>query len=186
MDDKKILVLLACYNGEEYIYEQINSIFNQKINNSIFLLISDDCSTDNTVQIILTAKKKYKSIKLLQNTKNLGFSKNFYNLVCKASYLKNYDYVAFSDQDDIFLRNKFLKQILNFNNPKYVGQSSSVRCFGNSNKILSQSSSFKNYDFLFEGAGQGCTFLLKIDFFKDFRKFIIMNFDLVSKFIFHD
>ena len=47
MEDKKILVLLACYNGEDYIYEQISSIFSQQ-NASIFLLISDDCSSERS------------------------------------------------------------------------------------------------------------------------------------------
>ena len=84
MEDKKILVLLACYNGEDYIEEQISSIFNQN-NCSIFLLISDDCSSDNTIRKILSAKKKYKNIKLIQNTKNLGFSINFwYKIVPSA------------------------------------------------------------------------------------------------------
>ena len=55
MDDaQKIDILLATYNGEKYLEEQIESILNQTYKN-IHLIISDDCSTDRTRDIL----KKY-------------------------------------------------------------------------------------------------------------------------------
>ena len=58
---KTVDILLATYNGEQFITEQIESILNQTYKN-FRLLISDDCSTDNTRQIISEYVKKDKRI----------------------------------------------------------------------------------------------------------------------------
>lgn len=183
----KTLVLLATYNGSKYLIDQIESIYNQK-DCQITLIVSDDCSSDDTLQVIQKMQKKFNNIYFLTNKSNLGFSKNFYNLIISDMCLMdNFDYVAFADQDDIYVNDKFVSQINYFNNDKkIVGQSSSVKCFGQSTSILHQSSNTTRYDFLFEGAGQGCTFLFTYEFFKEFRIFVKNNYTLVSKFIFHD
>ena len=53
MDESRVDILLATYNGEAYLAEQIESIISQSYSNWR-LLISDDCSTDHTVEIIKT------------------------------------------------------------------------------------------------------------------------------------
>ena len=73
----KIEILMATYNGEKYIEEQIDSIINQTYTNWE-LLIRDDKSKDNTASIIEEYEKKDSRIKLLRDEKgNLGFVKNF-------------------------------------------------------------------------------------------------------------
>jgi len=183
----KILILLATYNGAKYLNDQVKSIINQE-KCDVTLIISDDCSSDGTSRVIKRLQKKFNNIYYLSNKLNLGFSKNFYKLIISDKCLMdNYDYVAFADQDDIFVNNKFMTQIGHFNkDKKIVGQSSSVKCFGKSTSTLHQSSKITSFDFLFEGAGQGCTFLLTFDFFKELRLFVKNNYSLVSKFIFHD
>lgn len=100
--NEKIEILMATYNGEKYIKEQINSIINQTYTNWK-LLIRDDGSKDKTVEIIKEYEKKDDRIKLLEDNKgNLGFVKNFEELT-KNSKEK---YVMFSDQDDYWLENK--------------------------------------------------------------------------------
>jgi glycosyltransferase, family 2 len=100
--NEKIEILMATYNGEKYIKEQINSIINQTYPNWR-LLIRDDGSKDKTVEIIKEYEKKDDRIKLLEDNKgNLGFVKNFEELT-KNSKEK---YVMFSDQDDYWLENK--------------------------------------------------------------------------------
>ena len=181
----KIIVLMATYNGEKYIQDQILSIFNQE-QCHITLLISDDGSTDNTLKIINKLKSKFKRIKLLsRKNKRVGFSDNFYSLFIKCN-LANYDYVAISDQDDIFCRNKLSTQIKYLKKYNYAASSSSVRCFGSSDSLLSQSSNITKYDFLFEGAGQGCTFIIDRKNFIEFQHFLKLNIDLVKNFYFHD
>jgi glycosyltransferase involved in cell wall biosynthesis len=102
---KKIAILLATYNGEKYIKEQINSLIKQKISGSISLFISDDGSTDKTILIIknLVKNTKIKIKKILHvNFKNPYL--NFLNLIQNVP--SSYDYYFFCDQDDVWLENK--------------------------------------------------------------------------------
>ncbi len=180
-----VLVLMATFNGEKYLREQIESIFNQK-NCNVSVLVSDDCSSDNTVKLLNKLKNQYINIEIIRNKKKFKHSgQNFYSLIAKCNISK-FDFIAFSDQDDIFHKFKFITQINKIYNSPVIGSSSAVKCFGYNNNILSQSFKKKQYDHLFEGAGQGCSFLLKKQFFSELQDFVIENIDLISKFVFHD
>lgn len=98
---KTVDILLATYNGEQYLVEQIESILNQTYKD-FRLLISDDCSTDNTKQIIKDYEKKDKRIQVFFQEKNVGVVQNFEFLMKKVES----DYFMFSDQDDIWKENK--------------------------------------------------------------------------------
>lgn len=105
MMQEKIDILMATYNGEKYLKEQIDSILNQTYKN-IQLIISDDCSTDKTREIL----KKYEQndkIKIFYQDKNLGYIKNFEFL------LKNVesDLYMLSDQDDVWKKEKVEKSV---------------------------------------------------------------------------
>ena len=185
MKKKKILVLLASFNGNKYIKSQIDSIFNQK-NTTINLLISDDGSTDNTIQIVKTLKKKYKKIKIIKNLKyKTNPAGNFYNLF-ENSNPKKYDFIALSDQDDIFNSNKFFLSTNILIKKNFDCISSPVKTFGAHKHILKQSKKISKYDFCFEGAGQGCTFVMKSSFFSNFRNFFLRNKNIISNFYYHD
>ena len=92
-----ISIAMATYNGAEFVAEQIESILMQTYTD-FELIISDDCSKDNTVEILNQFASKDKRIKVIVNEKNLGFKKNFEKIIslCKG------DYIAFCDQDDIW------------------------------------------------------------------------------------
>lgn len=92
-----ISIAMATYNGAEFVAEQIESILVQTYTD-FELIISDDCSNDNTVEILKKYASKDKRIKVIVNENNLGFKKNFEKLLplCKG------DYIAFCDQDDIW------------------------------------------------------------------------------------
>lgn len=94
---KKVQVLMSTYNGEKYLREQIDSILAQK-GVEVHLLVRDDGSKDNTVEII----KKYKGIEIIQ-AKNVGATNSFLNLIELAG---DYDYYAFADQDDVWDEDK--------------------------------------------------------------------------------
>jgi len=96
----KIGVCLACYNGSNYIVEQIESILNQIGQNDV-LCISDDSSTDDTVLKVQGINDK--RIILHINSENIGYVLNFQNTL---SMLQNCDYIFFSDQDDIWVSNR--------------------------------------------------------------------------------
>lgn len=96
-------ILMATYNGEKYIDDQINSIINQTYNNWI-LYIHDDGSTDKTIKIIKSYTEKYpnKILFLEDNMKNLGATQNFAWLLKHSKS----DYIFLCDQDDVWLPNK--------------------------------------------------------------------------------
>ena len=99
----KTSIVLASFNGSQFIEEQLVSIHNQT-QTVDEVLIFDDKSTDNTVEICKKFIKKYKldnwSITINQN--QLGVFQNFINGACSASG----DIIFFSDQDDIWLDHK--------------------------------------------------------------------------------
>lgn len=101
MDKKLISVAMCTYNGGKYLKEQLDSIINQTYKN-IEIIICDDGSSDNTIEIIKEYSKKYSFIKLFQNEANLGFVKNFE----KSISLCSGDYIALADQDDIWKEKK--------------------------------------------------------------------------------
>jgi glycosyltransferase involved in cell wall biosynthesis len=106
-----ISVCMASYNGSKYIKNQITSILNQ-LAKSDQLVIVDDCSFDNTVNIIESLKDS--RIKLFKNTKNIGVVGTFNRALKHA----NGDIIFLSDQDDEWLDNKvsFIKNFFISNN----------------------------------------------------------------------
>lgn len=94
-----VSIAMATYNGEKYIREQLDSIIAQSYNN-IEIIIVDDCSTDNTPNII----KNYSDnrITLIEGKKNIGCTATFE----KAIKLCQGEYIALCDQDDIWHKNK--------------------------------------------------------------------------------
>jgi glycosyltransferase involved in cell wall biosynthesis len=96
-----VSVAMATYNGSSYIEAQLDSIFRQTHKN-IELIIVDDCSTDNTVSLIQQYQKLHANIKLFHNTVNLGVVKTF----ARAMSLCQGEFIALSDQDDIWFENK--------------------------------------------------------------------------------
>ena len=105
MENPKLCILLASYNGEKYIKEQLDSIINQTYKNWE-LIIRDDGSKDETMTILNKYEKKDERIKILRDDKgNLGFLKNFEELLFNAKE----EFVLFSDQDDFWLKNKLEK-----------------------------------------------------------------------------
>jgi len=107
MNDKKLVSIALCtYNGDAYLKQQLDSIVNQSYP-EIELIVVDDCSSDNTLNILKEYSAKYSFIKLFINPQNLGYIRNFE----KAMSLCNGDFIALSDQDDIWDLNKIEKQV---------------------------------------------------------------------------
>lgn len=98
----KVAVLLATFNGEKFIKEQLDSIINQSYKD-FTLYISDDGSTDGTVEMIKEYQKKYPSIiTVLDEHKPTGSAcKNFLYLLEQVAS----DVYLFCDQDDVWLEN---------------------------------------------------------------------------------
>ncbi len=96
-----ISVALCTYNGSKHLREQLDSIVNQNYPH-LEIIVVDDCSTDDTFRILKEYAANDSRIKCFANDRNLGFNKNFE----KALRLTSGDYIAISDQDDIWDLNK--------------------------------------------------------------------------------
>ena len=102
---QKVDILLATYNGEKYLKEQIESVLSQTYDN-IQIIISDDCSTDKTREILKEYEKNDK-IKVFYQEKNLGYVKNFEFLL---KHVENELYML-CDQDDVWKKEKIEKSV---------------------------------------------------------------------------
>ena len=102
----KISVVMCTYNGGKYLKEQLDSILEQSYPVDE-IIIQDDCSTDDTVDILRGYEKKYDNIHVYVNEKNLGFTENFWSVLGRAVN----EYIAISDQDDIWLPDKIERQM---------------------------------------------------------------------------
>lgn len=102
---EKIIILLSTYNGELYIKEQLDSLINQQ-GVDIHIVVRDDGSSDNTVDIIGNFIAEYPDRITLIKGKNMGVAKSFLWLMEYAYHLPNCKYFAFCDQDDVWKDNK--------------------------------------------------------------------------------
>jgi teichuronic acid biosynthesis glycosyltransferase TuaG len=101
-----VSIITPTYNSEKYIKQMIDSVINQSYKNWE-LLITDDCSTDNTIQIVQEFIKNNNRIKLFRLSKNsgAGISRNYSIKMAQGKY------IAFCDSDDLWHPNKLKNQI---------------------------------------------------------------------------
>ncbi len=105
-----VTVLMCTYNGQEYIEAQIRSIVDQTHKN-LKLVISDDGSTDKTIEIIRNVAARSAQTINVRSGPSLGFATNFLSLA--VDHTINGDYFAFSDQDDVWAPEKIQAAIQN-------------------------------------------------------------------------
>jgi glycosyltransferase involved in cell wall biosynthesis len=116
--NKKVSVIIPCYNVEAYVEVALLSIIHQTYKNLEIICI-DDCSTDNTFDILSRIAKSDSRIVLLRNEQNLKLIKT----LNKAIGLATGDYIARMDADDFSLPERIEKQLsfLEKNNLKVCG-----------------------------------------------------------------
>lgn len=164
MEKKLVSIAIATYNGEKYLRKQLESIYNQSYKN-IEVIVCDDCSTDKTIEILREYEKKY-GLKIFINEFNLGYVKNFE----KAISLCNGNYIALSDQDDIWLEEKIEILIKEIGNNLLIH--SDCELIDDNDNIIQKSwkkeiFSHQCYeDFLFSNVVTGCTILFKRELLK--------------------
>lgn len=110
-EEPLVSIALCTYNGGRFLSQQLDSILTQTYRN-LEIVIVDDCSTDNTIDIVAQYAQKDNRIKFYRNENNLGFNKNFE----KTVRLTNGDYISISDQDDIWLPGKIETLVKNISN----------------------------------------------------------------------
>ncbi|MCO4783722.1 MAG: glycosyltransferase [Candidatus Cloacimonetes bacterium] len=116
-----ISILIPVYNGAPYIEQCLDSVISQSYQN-IEILVSDNCSTDNTVDLIKSPK--YTHVRLLVKDDNIGFQKNVHSLISTA----NGDYAIILCADDFWHSDDLLSSyVTNMNNDNIAFQFSSIK-----------------------------------------------------------
>ncbi|MGR5431114.1 glycosyltransferase [Vibrio astriarenae] len=184
---QKVCVLMAVYNGSQYLDEQISSILGQsKVDVELYIRL--DPSTDNSESIIRRYSDKYENIHpIFPSAPSGSAGQNFFNLMLDVDF-ESYDYVAFADQDDIWFNNKLSRADESIIEHDAAGYSGDVIAWwesGKQQKIVKSSPQGK-YDYLFESAGPGCTFVLRIDLARELKHYLKSLGDDVKSLWLHD
>lgn len=103
MTQYKVSIIMATYNGQKYVLQQLDSLRKQS-QQADEVIICDDCSTDNTFSFIQNYVKTngLKHWKVERNSKNIGWKQTFWHLLHEAKH----EFVFLSDQDDIWAQHK--------------------------------------------------------------------------------
>lgn len=106
---RRCLVLMATYNGQAYLRPQIESILRQS-EVDVQILITDDCSSDHSFEIASEYASKDSRVYSRRNLTNKGVANNFMSMIASIDP-NSVDYVAFSDQDDVWLKDKLVTAV---------------------------------------------------------------------------
>lgn len=183
----RFAVLLAAYNGESWISDQLDSILGQSaVNVSIF--ISVDRSTDATLALCEQRARADNRISILPYGDRFGSAgRNFYRLVADVE-TSHFDFVAFSDQDDLWLPDKLSRAVEVLSSSKAKVYSSDVIAFWKDGRqeILKKSHCQRRYDHFFEAAGPGCTYVFTQQAYLVVKAFMLEHLDHCQTIALHD
>lgn len=157
----KIAVLLAAYNGEPFIVSQVNSILSQ-LDVDVDLYIRDDGSTDKTADVIQSFASLVNVTIIEDDASTRSAAGNFFKILSQIE-IENYDYVAFADQDDIWDPEKLKRAHAKIAEGDHEGYSADLIAYSNSKghaQYLKKSYPAKDFDYLFQGASAGCTYVM--------------------------
>ena len=183
----KVAVLLAAFNGAQWLEEQVISILNQE-NIELSLFINVDSSSDGTEVLVSDLCKKYPQIQHLEFGKRFGgAAQNFYHLLSSVDF-DSYEFIALADQDDIWLPNKLKRAISCLSILKAQAYSSDATAFWESGKEVGIIKSQRQtpWDFLFEAAGPGSTYVFTQNLALQIQQMLIHKQALVSSIYMHD
>ncbi len=177
-----ISIVMATYNGEEYLEEQLESIKNLTYKN-IEVIISDDNSTDSTMEILEKFQKDYPCT-IVKNTGKNGVNYNFEN----GLKLVKGEYIALCDQDDIWYPNKLEILLENIDDFDLIHSGVDLidelgEPHSDKGKVAEYGKDYTSFvyfeNFVVAGWVLGCTSLIKRELFKSSP-------DFVDEMFFHD
>lgn len=139
----KVSVIMSVYNGSRYLWESIGSILSQTFTDFELILIND-CSTDNSWEIINEYAKKDERIVLVNNQENIGLTKS----LNKGLKIARGEYIARQDADDISLPDRLLIQT------NFLDKHNDVGAIGSNAETISEKGEFlENRCLPFESEG---------------------------------
>jgi glycosyltransferase involved in cell wall biosynthesis len=158
-DLPRVTVLLATFNGAKYLEEQLSSLVSQE-GVEVEVIVNDDGSTDETIYILEKWRTKG-LIVAISESRSLGPTRAFLTLLQSC---EEKQYVAFCDQDDVWVENKLIQQIGSFVDSTPM-MSTCLRLYINeTGKVIGNSKSLRNppsfLNSTFENIAPGNTILL--------------------------
>lgn len=187
VEHPKIAVLLAAYNGMQWIEEQIVSILNQS-DVDVTLFISVDPSTDGTEAWCAAYAATHRNVRLLPPAgKFSGAARNFFRLVRDVD-LDGFDFVAFADQDDVWYTDKLERATQVLVAGEYDAYSSNVTAFWPDGRtlLLDKAQPQVEWDFLFEAAGPGCTYVFSKQMADELKASMLASWEQLQLVTLHD
>ncbi|MBB3693787.1 glycosyltransferase [Sphingomonas sp. BK580] len=157
-------ILLATYNGELYCEDQILSLLWQR-GVDAHVYVRDDGSKDGTFAILQQLAARFSGrLTLVPHGERFtgSASGNFFELL-RSVDITRHDYVAFADQDDVWLPDKLIRAVAGMNAHRADGYSADLIAFqkdGGESWIVHKAGRDAELDYLFQGASAGCTYLL--------------------------
>jgi rhamnosyltransferase len=183
----KIAVLLAAYNGMQWIEEQLISILGQSgVDATVH--ISIDPSTDGTEAWCTAYAADHPNVVILPDGGKFGgASRNFFRLIRDVDF-DAYDFVALADQDDIWHSDKLQRATAAIQARKVDAYSSNVTAFWSDGKkhLLNKAQPQVAWDFLFEAAGPGCTYVLSKALVDSLKASMLANWKHLQAVSLHD
>lgn len=183
----KIAVLLAAYNGTAWIEKQLTSILRQSnVQASVF--ISVDPSKDGTEAWCASFVASHPDVALLPPCDRFGgAARNFFRLIRDVDF-SAFDYIAFSDQDDIWHADKLERAVAALSSGQFDAYSSNVTAFWPDGRrvLLDKAQPQVAWDHLFEAAGPGCTYVLNRPLADAFKASLLSNWSTAQEVTLHD
>ncbi len=182
-----IAVLLAAYNGIDFIETQLQSILRQQ-DVKVSLFISADLSTDETYQWCCNFAKTHPQVIPLPYGQTFGgAAANFYRLIKDVDF-SEFDYIALSDQDDLWLDDKLATAINRLNKGHFDAYSGNVMAFWQDGRkhLINKARPQRKFDYLFEAPGPGCTFVLRSQPMLQFKSLLLAKWQQAQCVALHD
>lgn len=182
----RVTVLLATYNGLRWLPEQLDSILDQT-GVTVEVLVSDDGSTDGTAAWLAERAETEPRLTVLPPVAPTGrAADNFYRLLREVD-LDGRELIALSDQDDVWLPGKLLSQVELVRGGADGVSSDVVSVHDDGTRTLIRKSyPQRRFDYLFEGPGPGCSFLLSQRLTASIQELLRDQAGLASAASFHD
>ena len=185
--EPNIAILLAAYNGMQWIEEQLDSIQAQEGVN-VHIFISVDASTDGTYEWGQNYARFCKNVTLLPPSEfSRGAARNFFRLL-RDTPLNDFDLVAFADQDDRWHPNKLARAAAELATNVTQAYSSNVTAFwpDGAIRLLDKAQAQTKWDHYFEAAGPGCTYVLTKPFAVFVQQRVTLQWGALREVALHD
>ena len=177
----RVAILLAAYNGEKFLKQQVESIISQE-NVSISVFISLDKSTDKSDEIIDGLAQINSNVhKIYHEFKEPRAGRNIFYLIKEVDFTE-FDYIGFADQDDIWFSDKIYESVKKLSTSEYSAYSANViskKINSEKSRIVYKDYTQKKWDYLFESAGPGCTYVIKKETAIKLKKQVSIKWDKI-------